>query len=77
MIVNNTRRNALAETQWDTIPVGRTVLLSNYNLHSPCWNVLYRNRRDAVRLKELIDFHDVLFMYEMAKAIRRTIWSKT
>lgn len=67
----NTRRRVMVDVERNTILGGRTVLLNDFNKHSPQWNLHGREKRDATRLEAFIKAHDLIFN-EGEKATRLT-----
>lgn len=58
-VARNTRCRTLVDAAWDMILGGRTVLLSDFNVHSPQCNIPCGERRVAVGLETLIKIHDL------------------
>jgi hypothetical protein len=52
-------RRALTDVNWDPIFSGRCLILRDFNAHSPMWNSLITDRKDAKPLEDLIVRHDL------------------
>jgi hypothetical protein len=52
-------RRALTDVNWDPIFSGRCLILGDFNAHSPIWNSLITDRKDAKPLENLIVRHDL------------------
>lgn len=61
---SNTRRIAMADTDWDSIIEDRVIILGDFMAHSPEWNPYVGERRDAASHENPIETHDLIMNNE-------------
>lgn len=66
------RRQALADVNWDRLMRGRVILLGDFNVPSPEWNLPCGEKRDARGLEALIEEHDLIFNSKPGRATKLT-----
>src|SRR5271156_5828740 len=55
---------AIEDITWNTLLRGRVVLLGDFNAHSPAWNPLISQRKDAGPLEQLIEDYNLILNNE-------------
>jgi ribonuclease HI len=55
---------AIEDLQWQSLLRGRAVLLGDFNAHSPTWNPLIAQKRDAESLERIIEEFDLILNNE-------------
>ena len=51
---------AIEDIQWQPLLRGRAILLGDFNAHSPMWNLLITQRKDAKSLKIIIEKYNLI-----------------
>ena len=64
------KRRAIEDVSWDKVIEKRTLLVGDFNAHSPYWNSLCRRRIRADQLESIIDRHKLLVNNEMTTPTR-------
>lgn len=57
---------------WDGILEGRIILLGDFNVHSPEWNIHYGERRDTSGFEALMERNDLILNNEPGMTTRLT-----
>lgn len=61
---SSTRRRELADADLDSIIEVTVVVLRDFDIHTPDWNVHLYEMRDAAGLERLIDAYDMILNYQ-------------
>src|SRR5271154_29236 len=61
---SNQSWRAIEDISWNTLLRGRVVLLGDFNAHSPAWNPLVTQRKDAGPLEQIIEDYDLILNNE-------------
>ena len=64
------RRRAIDDVNWDAIITNRTLLLGDFNAHSPYWNPACQHRQRADRLEFIIDQYGLIVNNDTTVATR-------
>lgn len=68
--ITNERRRAINDVNWSTIIENRTIIVGDFNAHSPYWNPLCRDKQRSEKLETLIDSFGLLINNDFSKATR-------
>jgi len=60
----DSNRRAIDDIDWEPLIQGRTILLGDFNAHSPIWNPLITQSTDATSLEAIINRFDLIFNNE-------------
>lgn len=67
---NNIRRRAIEDVNWDVVIESRTIIVGDFNAHSPYWNPTCQRRQRAAQLEFIIDKYGLLINNDMTTATR-------
>ena len=60
----DSNRRAIEDVNWNLLIQGRTILLGDFNAHSPIWNPLISTRIEAGPLEEIVEKYDLILNNE-------------
>ena len=63
-------RRALTDVDWGPILRGRCLILGDFNAHSPTWNALSLQKKDAEPLERLIDRYNLFVNNDLDRPMR-------
>ncbi|KAI0998334.1 hypothetical protein K3495_g9861 [Podosphaera aphanis] len=67
---SNRRRRAIDDMSWDSVIENRTILLGDFNTHSPYWNPARQHRQRADGLESIIKRYDLIVNNDTTIATR-------
>ena len=53
-------KRAIEDVNWSRLIQGQTILLDNFNVHSPIWNSLISTKIETESLEEIVEKNDLI-----------------